>query len=64
MDCYTMTTFVIEEETGKNKRKKNPLSPPVLNESKPLAQDEFSIRCEDERSGSVFFGFILAGNQC
>ena len=43
---------------ARNKRKKNPLSPPVLNESKPSAPDEFSIRCEDERSGSAFFGFI------
>ena len=25
-----------------------------------MAKDEFSIRCEDERSGSVFHGFIIA----
>ena len=47
--------------------------PARINERKPLsarrhlvnpspqAKDELSVRCEDERSGSVVFGFILAG---
>ena len=71
MICFAETTFLrlqnglsqnsinfVEKEIVGNKRKRNPLRPPVLSESEPVGMDELSIRCETERSESVFLGFI------
>ena len=52
--------FCERRPTRINERKPLSARRHLVNPS-PQAKDELSVRCEDERSGSVVFGFILAG---